>query len=143
MISWFEKHNKISWIITILIVIMIFYLSTLSFKGAPVGGFGWKPIAYHFYAFFFLSAFLLISLIKGEPKNKNIIPIAILIAVLYGVSDEIHQLFVPGRAFTIPDILTDSAGVLFAGLLYCLLRFKQFRNPKEEDYKKIKKEVLG
>lgn len=32
--------------------------------------------------------------------------------VLYAVSDEIHQIFVPDRAFQISDILVDSTGAL-------------------------------
>ena len=75
----------------------------------------------------------------SHPKT---IPIAIIITVLYGISDEIHQIFVPGRHFAILDILTDSAGILFASLLYSLLKFREFRNPKKEYYKKIKREVL-
>ncbi len=119
MISWFEKHNKISWIITILIAIVIFYLSSLSFKSAPLGGFGYKTIIYHFYAFFFFSFFLLISLIKG--KKKNLIFTGLVLAIFYAISDEIHQLFVIGRACTISDILIDCIGILLAGYLYLLL----------------------
>ena len=32
--------------------------------------------------------------------------------VLYAITDEIHQLFVPGRAFQLIDILVDSTGAL-------------------------------
>ena len=32
--------------------------------------------------------------------------------VLYAITDEIHQIFVPGRAFQISDILVDSTGAL-------------------------------
>ena len=39
-----------------------------------------------------------------------------LIGVLYAVTDEIHQLFVPGRAGQIRDVLIDSCGV-FAGTI--------------------------
>ena len=118
MIFWFEKHNKLSWTITVLIAIIIFYLSSLSFEGVVAGGFGYETIIYHFYAFFFFSLFLFISLIKGKPKNKNLIFICIVLAIFYAISDEIHQLFVPGRAFAISDILTDSMGILLAGHLY-------------------------
>ncbi len=34
------------------------------------------------------------------------------ICTAYALSDEIHQLFVPGRSFQISDILTDTAGVI-------------------------------
>ena len=38
------------------------------------------------------------------------------IASVYAVTDEIHQLFVPGRSGQVSDVMLDSAGVL-AGLL--------------------------
>ena len=134
MISWFEKHNKLSWIITIFIAIIIFYVSSLTFAPGPLRGFPWKPIAYHFYAFLFLAAFLLISLNRGKIENKKFIFIAIIIALVYGVSDEFHQLFVPGRACSFSDFLTDSAGILFASTLYLLLRFKKFKENISEEY---------
>ena len=43
----------------------------------------------------------------------NITPIiAFLGTVLSAITDEIHQTFVPGRAFQISDILVDSTGAL-------------------------------
>lgn len=36
--------------------------------------------------------------------------VALIISALYAVSDEIHQLFVEGRAFQISDIIIDSLG---------------------------------
>jgi len=133
MISWFEKHNKISWIVTIIIAIIIFYLSSLIFPPGPPGGFPWKSIAYHFYAFLFLEAFLLISIIRGKNENKKFIFIAIIIALVYGVSDEIHQLFVPGRACSFSDFLIDSAGILFATFIYSL-KFLNIKNKVNENY---------
>jgi len=121
MIFWFEKHNKLSWITTILIAIFIFYISSLSFETIPMRGFRLKTTIYHFYAFFFLCIFLLTSLTRGKFKNKNLIFISIILAILYGISDEIHQLFVIGRVCAISDILIDSIGVLLAGYLYLLL----------------------
>ena len=38
--------------------------------------------------------------------------IAFFGTVLYAITDEIHQIFVPGRAFQISDILVDSTGAL-------------------------------
>ena len=116
MIKWFEKHNIISWIITILIAIIIFYVSSLTFAPGTQAGFNWKPLAYHFYAFLFFSAFLLIALVKG--KNKKFIFIAIAFAIIYAISDEIHQFFVPGRACALQDVLIDTTGILFASLFY-------------------------
>lgn len=41
-------------------------------------------------------------------------------STLYAASDEIHQLFVPGRAGQAKDVLIDSAGAC-AGVLMCVL----------------------
>jgi VanZ family protein len=35
---------------------------------------------------------------------------AILISTLYGVSDEYHQMFVPGRTFDVLDMVADAIG---------------------------------
>ena len=43
-------------------------------------------------------------------------PLAFLICVIYAISDEIHQLFVPGRAGQVRDVLIDSAGS-FLGII--------------------------
>ena len=50
---------------------------------------------------------------------------AILLAALYAASDEIHQLFVPGRAGMLRDVLIDSAGAflgvfIFIGVKKCI-----------------------
>lgn len=47
------------------------------------------------------------------------------ITVLYAVSDEIHQLFVPGRAGKITDVCIDSVGAGIGVLLICLLLKKR------------------
>ena len=129
MISWFEKHNKVSWTITILIAIMIFYISSLTFSKIPSepGKFNMKPILYHIIAFFFLAFFLLISLV--QEKNKQYVLPAILISVIYGILDEIHQLFVPGRSSSTSDLLLDSLGIIFAFMLYSInLEYRYIKN---------------
>lgn len=123
MISWFEKNNKLSWIITILIAILIFYVSSQSFeKGAPGPKIPFKAIIYHLSIFFIFSFFLSISLSKG--KYKSFVLIAVLLAMIYGVFDELHQLFVPNRACDVNDFLTDSIGILSAGIIYLRWSFK-------------------
>lgn len=57
---------------------------------------------------------------------------AFLTAVLYAATDEIHQYFVPGRAFQLSDILVDAVGaavsillLMLCGKLISLLRARQ------------------
>ncbi len=131
MISWFEKHNRLSLLITILIAGIIFYMSSQTFEsGIGSGGIGFKAIAYHLIIFFFLAFFLSISLIRG--KYKNFILIAIILSILYGISDEIHQHFVPGRVSSLSDILLNSFGIVFASTLYLIsleYRIKKHSRP--------------
>ena len=48
--------------------------------------------------------------------NKKYL-LAFLICVIYAISDEIHQLFVPGRSGQVRDVLIDSAGSLLGIIL--------------------------
>ena len=119
MINWFNNHTKTSWIITIIIAITIFYLSS---NPLPIGSSQTTnifSIIYHFLAFFFLSLFLLISLIQGK-INKPLLVTGIILAILYGISDEFHQSFVLGRDSSIRDVLTNSAGILLSGTIYSI-----------------------
>ena len=52
--------------------------------------------------------------------------IAVLFVLAYGISDEYHQLFTPGRSSDLYDVAAD----LFGGILYAAvnLRFKFYRN---------------
>ena len=47
--------------------------------------------------------------------------IAFIIGVLYAVSDEIHQVFVPGRSCELRDMFIDSIGVLLGSLFITVL----------------------
>ena len=54
------------------------------------------------------------------PQHKTRWPVllaALGLTILYGVSDEIHQLFVPGRHGQVADVLFDAAGALLMILL--------------------------
>jgi len=136
MIKLLEKYSWISWIFAIVIAIAIFYISSLTFGGTG-GGFGWMSVAYHFMAFFFLAFFLLPALVKG--KQKSFILWGIITAVLYGLSDEIHQVFVPTRHFAVSDLLVNSCGILFSSLIYTLsLRYRK-RSEKSKKKSKDKK----
>ena len=119
MIEFFERHKKISICVTIFIAILIFYMSSLTGNQTSNLGpnFSLKPEIYHFSIFLLLNFFLTISISKGKPNYKLTI-IAISICILYAVSDELHQLFVPGRFCDFNDFLIDSLGILTGSIIY-------------------------
>lgn len=69
----------------------------------------------------------------ADRKRKQIVCLLIPFAIgaLYAVSDEIHQIFVPGRSCQVTDMLIDSCGVL-AGTLAGVLIFAHGRHYAEK-----------
>ncbi len=53
-----------------------------------------------------------------QKKRWPLVGMVILIATLYGVSDEIHQSFIPGRSPDIIDVLADLAGAAVITLFW-------------------------
>ena len=68
----------------------------------------------HIPAYAFLTFLWLKSFAGAESKN-NIIPFSLILAgmILFAVSDEIHQSFIPGRTASFMDIGLDLFGILF------------------------------
>lgn len=56
--------------------------------------------------------------------------LAFVISLAYGVSDEVHQAFVPGRTATLRDVLLDGAS---AGVALALLTWAQRRTGSRGD----------
>ena len=56
------------------------------------------------------------AFISAGKKNRWYIPWGI--SVLYAVTDEIHQVFVPGRDGNVIDVCIDSTGALFGCLIF-------------------------
>ena len=119
MIKWLEKNKIISLIIVILIAVEIFYFSSLPGKeiGIGKGGIGISSI-YHFTVFFLFSFFLFVT-IKGNKRIKiKHFLIVLIISLSYSILDEVHQLFVPFRDFSIKDILTNTLGIFSSIIIY-------------------------
>lgn len=53
----------------------------------------------------------------SELKTRKSVTLSFVISVLYAVSDEVHQYFVPGRAARIYDVGFDALGVVIGILL--------------------------
>ena len=63
----------------------------------------------HFLTYLVLSVLTMNALRRSGIKGVRQITIAIGICVLYAISDEVHQLFVPGRSGQLRDVLLDES----------------------------------
>ena len=126
MINWLEKHRTFSIVMVILIAIEIFYFSSLpeiSRTGTILLSV-WISRGYHFTVFFLFAFFFLAAIIKDKKIKKKHIFLTLIISVIYAISDEIHQLFVPFRDGGIRDVLTDTIGIFMAIIIYLFIRKK-------------------
>jgi VanZ family protein len=93
----------------------MFYASSLERIDLPLTLVSFDDLLYHAGAYFFLGITLLVA---AYPWNNSLeyslqtYLLLGLIGMLCGLSDEIHQSFVPNRTCTVSDLLADAAGVL-------------------------------
>ena len=77
----------------------------------------------HFTEYFILGVLIVNCLINFK-ISKYYLLYAILIGVIYAISDEIHQVFVSGRVGSPVDVLIDSCGVITSVGFINLIRSK-------------------
>lgn len=131
--------NKISLLLVILWMILIFIMSSfdannssnqsnfivdiitsiINIKDTELLSLIIRKLA-HFTEYFILGLLVINFIIRYDKK----IIIAILLCIIYATSDEIHQIFVPGRSCQITDIMIDSLGSIMGIYLYKLITKK-------------------
>ena len=133
MFEYLEKR-KVYLVYVPLIVywIMLFIATTLPVSNLPSVDISDK--IKHFSAFLGLSVLLSLTLIYQNKVllfKKYFLTAALIISSLYGLLDEIHQSFVPGRNSEFLDWLADSLGSAVGVLIvfYLLKKFKYLPKP--------------
>ena len=75
---------------------------------------------------FFCLGVLVINVIKDYKSiNYKWLLLGLLFCMLYAISDEIHQLYVPGRSCEFKDMLIDTIGSGIGIIIYYLIGRKQ------------------
>jgi hypothetical protein len=132
-----NTRRVLLWAPVALYMMFIFWLSSISTPPDLPSGVSDKG------AHLLLYAGLGILLVRAHaggwrrPVTLGIAVTAIVVATLYGISDEIHQHFVPLRQVEVRDILADAIGAsLGEGALYawsCIAGAKRLRASAAED----------
>lgn len=100
-----DKRNK-KYILPVLWMILIFTLS--SFPGNTYPSF----LSENFSWLAHFIEYAVLGFLWYRALNKRII-LVLVICILFSISDEIHQLFVPLRECSIIDIIVDIFGIIF------------------------------
>jgi VanZ family protein len=106
---------------------MAFIFAASSVPGSQVPAAVWDKLA-HFLVYAALGAFFLLPLAQGRPSGVTgaTMATAVALSFLYGLTDEAHQMFTPGRSPDMYDVIADTigatAGVAFAGLVALVWR---------------------
>lgn len=110
--TWFRA---ISWLFVFVYMGLIFWLSSLT--TLPVAlPFPYEDKLVHAAAYAVLGFLAANAFAKGS--NKKRFWLAFMLACAYGISDELHQYFVPGREASVWDWSADVVGSWIGAYLY-------------------------
>jgi hypothetical protein len=109
------------WFPPIALMVLIFYLSSRStlpdFESFDLAMKKGAHLTVYAVLYFLLFRAFYASRPEQGPLSPGTAFYAAAIAVLYAISDEVHQSFVPFREATVRDVLIDTAGIALMGLI--------------------------
>jgi VanZ family protein len=118
-----EKRPFRTWLLVALWAAVIFGLSSLPGSRIPAVRFAHFDKVVHFALYATLGVLLGRALGLRWPRSFwAVLATGWLLAVAYGASDEIHQLFVAGRSADPADLAADAVGALVGVLASLVLR---------------------
>jgi VanZ family protein len=112
-------RRLLPWVPSLAWAVAIYLVSGRS--SVPVPGVSGADKVLHFGAYALLGGLLAFAAHRSALHPG----VAVILGVLYGASDEIHQSFVPGRSPDIRDWVADALGVCFAVFLYTRWRARR------------------
>ena len=108
--------NFFKWLPALFIFAISFYLSSQS-TIQQIPAFPHADKLVHFICFGGLAFWVAFACNLSENQKIKIL-IPTVIVSIYGIIDEIHQSFTPGRSSTISDWIADTLGALFGSFIF-------------------------
>lgn len=117
----FINKKNIPLVFTIIYCCLIFAVSSI--PGEELPGLPATDYIMHFIEYSGLGGLLCWwRLTSGESWKRAMIQ-AIIAASLYGMTDEFHQSFVPGRFMSLTDWIADTLGAMLGSALFLMVFF--------------------
>jgi VanZ family protein len=106
------------WFPVAAVMAVIFMLSCIPGSSIP-HLFSFQDIALHAIIYAVFGSFFSPALRSALPKisRRRAVLLTVVFCFLYGLSDEFHQIFVPGRTASFSDVMVDLAGGIIGVLL--------------------------
>ncbi|MCK5147149.1 VanZ family protein [bacterium] len=101
----------------------IFVASSFSIIMTPNLGFDWQDKVYHATAYAVFGTLIYRSFSKRWGISLKMLNISLLSGILYGISDEVHQAFVPGRFADWTDALADAVGIFIGVSIWRIILY--------------------
>jgi len=119
LINYLVNNPGVTWLLILVYMLLIFYISSIPYLEQPLSiREPHAPFLEHILEYSLLGFLVFLGLLsRGNIPIRNAILLAILISSIYGISDEIHQIFVPGRTFDILDITADLSGSVIGAVV--------------------------
>jgi VanZ family protein len=114
-VSWIQERPAAAWSLMLAYAAVIYLMSSVQYHGQPFGLSSGFAVAEHVFEYALFG--FLVALAFGSRSVHGFWP-ALLVSCLYGVSDELHQFFVPGRDASVFDVFADSLGCLIGVIAY-------------------------
>jgi len=95
----------------------------------------------HFSEYAVLAGMIMLHWAVWKKKGKEWMALSIFLSALYAITDEFHQIFVPGRAGRVTDVLIDTSGAITGMLIFCILSLLNQKRiiRKEKKFKVLQK----
>jgi len=121
----------LAWLPAMLYMAAIWAVSSIELPDLPIVRFPLRDKGIHALEYAGLALFVAHAALRTWPDRARarIAAVAILIAGAWGVLDEIHQAFVPGRSADVADLLADTIGAVLGTTVRLALSIARARVP--------------
>ena len=124
MFEYLQKR-KVLLVYSPLIVYWLILFTATSLPVEKLPSIGLSDKVNHLLAYFVLSVFVYLTLLF-QRKSKFLFKYApaatLIISTFYGITDELHQLLIPGRSAEVLDWMADAIGAILGILLVYYLK---------------------
>ncbi len=112
-----------SWLPVFVCMALIFYASSMPGSDIP-SLFPYQDALYHFLMYFLLGYFLSRAMKNtfSEPRHIKIVLFTTIFGIIYALTDEWHQLYVPFRTASVFDLFIDGLAGLTGSILFVFLQ---------------------